>query len=113
MSDVFVSEVALRRIFPGWCVPGAVWHNGRIAHGYVPDDMIAIPQHGVNVGFSLLRAGEWIRPESLLDEVERLRKGLVECCDLAGSMLANLDRNVTAKASRIAELRAIAGEDGR
>ena len=42
---VLVSEEGLRRIFPGWRIPGVLWHLGRIDG----ENLICLPQVGVNV----------------------------------------------------------------
>lgn len=47
--SAFVLEQFLGERFPGWRVPGAVVHCGRITLAWEPGDCIAIPQHAVNV----------------------------------------------------------------
>ncbi len=49
---VLISEAALRRIFAGWSVPYALWHPARAVDC---GDMVAIPQHGVNVSTGFLQ----------------------------------------------------------
>ena len=46
---IFVLEQFLRQTFPGWCVPDAVVHVGRVVFVQRPDDGIAIDRHNVCV----------------------------------------------------------------